>query len=271
MAKRILITGGTYGIGAGIARRLADEGATVVVAARSANADAPTGVTFIQGDVASAAGARAIADAALDLLGGIDVVVNNAGGTRVYPAGVAAIEADQWQAALDLNFLSAVFVNERLIPAMVAQGSGSIIHVSTAPARAPLGFLLHYAAAKAALATYSKGLALELAGKGVRVNTVTPGLIRSPGSDRSRQEVADAAGFDPAAMVAGIPLGRAGQPADIGEAVAFLVSDRAAYITGVDLAVDGGLKPGGLSADVNPRRRIRAGSPAGSARPCCRR
>ncbi|RKR91809.1 NAD(P)-dependent dehydrogenase (short-subunit alcohol dehydrogenase family) [Micromonospora pisi] len=241
--KRALVTGGTYGIGAGIAQRLIDGGASVVIAARSESPSAPARAKFVGGDVTSVAGAHAIAEAALDILGGIDIVVNNAGGTDVYPAGVSAIEDDQWQAALDLNYLSAVRLNSRLVPEMVAQGSGAIIHISTAPARAPLAFLLHYAAAKAALATYSKGLAVDLAPKGVRVNTVTPGLVESPGSDPLRQKVAAAAGFDPAMMISGIPLGRAGQPADIGEAVAFLVSARAAYVTGVDLVVDGGLNP----------------------------
>jgi NAD(P)-dependent dehydrogenase (short-subunit alcohol dehydrogenase family) len=243
VGKRVLVTGGTYGIGAGIARRLADGGARVVIAARSERADAPDGTTFVRGDISSEAGAQAVAGAALEVLGGIDILVHNAGGTRVYPAGSATIEDDQWQAALDLNFLSAVWLNTRLVPAMVAQGSGSIVHVSTGPARAPLGFLLHYAAAKAALATYSKGLATELAPRGIRVNTITPGLVESPGNDPNRQQVADAAGFDPALMINGIPLGRAGQPSDVAEAVAFLVSDRAAYIVGVDLLIDGGLTP----------------------------
>ncbi|MFE9189503.1 SDR family oxidoreductase [Micromonospora sp. NPDC007208] len=133
--KRALVTEGTYGIGAGIAQRLIDGGASVVIAARSESPSAPARAKFVGGDVTSVAGAQA------------------------------------------------------------------------------------------------------------RVNTVTPGLVESPGSDPLRQKVAAAAGFDPAMMIRGIPLGRAGQPADIGEAVAFLVSARAAYVTGVDLVVDGGLNP----------------------------
>jgi NAD(P)-dependent dehydrogenase (short-subunit alcohol dehydrogenase family) len=241
--KRALVTGGTYGIGAGIARRLLDGGAEVVIVAGSENVDAPAGAKFVRGDVTSQAGAHAIADEVLEFFGGIDIVVHNAGGSLVYPAGVEAIADDQWQAALNLNYLPAVWLNGRLVPGMVAQGSGSIIHLSTGPARAPLPFLLQYAAAKAALATYSKGMAVDLARKGIRVNTITPGLIESPGSDPLRQQVAEANGFDPAMMVQGIPLGRAGTPADVAEAVAFLVSERAAYVTGVDLVVDGGLTP----------------------------
>jgi NAD(P)-dependent dehydrogenase (short-subunit alcohol dehydrogenase family) len=241
--KRALVTGGSRGIGAGIVQRLLDAGATVVATARNTNPDTPAGAKFIIGDVGSADGAGEVAKTALEILGGIDIVVNNAGAGRTHPGGVMAIDDEQWQSALDLNFLPAVRLNAALLPTLLAQRSGVIIHISSGVTKNPPAALLHYAAAKSALETYSKGLSLELARSGIRVNTVTPGNVVSPGADEVRRQLGDAFGFDPVNLVAGIPLGRIGVPKDIAEAVGFLVSDNASWITGANLFVDGGGDP----------------------------
>jgi NAD(P)-dependent dehydrogenase (short-subunit alcohol dehydrogenase family) len=212
--KRALVTGGSYGIGAGIVAHLLGAGATVAAAARSAHAETPSGAKFVRGDVSTASGARAIAGAALEILGGIDIVVNNAGGSRVYPAGATTIEEDQWQAALDLNYLAAVRVNAELLPALLAQGSGSIIHISTGPARAPLPFLLHYAAAKAALAAYSKGLSVELAPKGIRVNTIHTGPRQLAGRRRTAPAGRRRGGLRPGPDGSGYPAWPRGCPGE---------------------------------------------------------
>lgn len=238
--RRVVLTGGSRGIGAGIARRLLAAGADVLTTARTAPDTLPDGLRFVTGDVSSAAGIQAIADAALEQLGGVDVVVNNAGASRTFPAGSLSIPDGDWQSALDVNLLAAVRLNSALLPQMVERGSGAIVNISSSAAFDVPAPLLHYGAAKAALIAYSKGLATEFAPQGIRVNTITPGHVESPGADKVRDDLATAFGIEVAAIHATVPIGRIGRPEDIAEAVAYLVSDRASYITGANLVIDGG-------------------------------
>ncbi|WP_328609152.1 SDR family oxidoreductase [Amycolatopsis sp. NBC_00345] len=240
--KRAVVTGGSRGIGAAIVQRFLDAGATVVTSARTPTEHTPSAAKFVRADVSTRDGVRALADAALETLGGVDILVNNAGDGRPFPS-VLEIGDDAWQASLDINFLAAVRLNAALVPSMVAQGAGVIVNLSSMITNAPMGPLLHYAAAKSALETYGKGLANDLAPRGIRVVTVAPGNVASPGSDVVRREMTEHLGLEESAFDVAVPLGRVGQPADIAEAIGFLVSDRASWITGTRLMVDGGESP----------------------------
>lgn len=241
--KRALVTGGSRGIGAAVVRRLRDAGAEVLTTARSAAGAVPEGVTFVEADVRTRAGAESIAAAAQKTLGGVDILVNNAGGAGPFRQS-ADIPDEEWQNQLDLNYLASVRLDALLAPGMRERGSGAIVHVSSAATPfAPPPFL-HYTAAKAALENYSRGLAVELAPSGIRVNIVSPGRTETPGGEATREEWArmvPGSGADNT----GVPLGRVGRPDDIAEAVLFLVSDRASWVTGNVLTVDGGEFPRG--------------------------
>ncbi|MGI5225221.1 SDR family oxidoreductase [Actinoallomurus sp. CA-142502] len=240
--KRALVTGGSRGIGAAVVRRLLDAGAEVLTTARSVTSAVPEGATFVEADVRSRAGAEAIAAAAQEALGGVDILVHNAGGARPHK-GSSAITDEEWQDALDLNFLASVRLDSLLTPGMRERRSGMIVHVSSAAVLTPIGPFLHYTAAKAALENYSRGLALELAPYGIRVNTVSPGRVATPGGEATREQWAL---LDPApGPNNATPLGRDGRPDDIAHAVLFLVSGRAGWLTGSNLVVDGGEFPRG--------------------------
>jgi NAD(P)-dependent dehydrogenase (short-subunit alcohol dehydrogenase family) len=242
--KRAVVTGGSRGIGAAIVQRLLDGGATVVTTARNPTDETPKAATFIQGDISTLAGAQAFATSALDQLGGVDIVVNNAAAARAHLGGVATIPDEEWLDALDLNYLSAVRVNNALLPALREAGAGSaIVNISSGAALTPAPPVAHYGAAKAALNAYGKALAAELAPLGIRVTTVIPGNVLTPGADALRQNFADAMGVSLADITAGVPLGRPGDPRDIAEAVAYLASDRAQWVTGASLVIDGGELP----------------------------
>jgi NAD(P)-dependent dehydrogenase (short-subunit alcohol dehydrogenase family) len=238
VGRRVVVTGGSRGIGAAIARRLSSAGADVVAVARNATPDTPD-VHFVAGDVSTADGVARIAEAALEHLGGVDIIVNNAGASSLHPNSLA-IPADRWQADLDVNLLAAVRLNGALLPQMLERGSGAIVHIASSVAYSLPGPLLHYGASKAALIAYSKGLATELAPQGVRVNTITPGSVATPGGDSARESIAAALGIPVDGLLSNIPVGHIGQPADIAEAVAYLVSDRASFVVGTNLVIDGG-------------------------------
>lgn len=245
---RVLVTGGTKGIGAAVAVRFAKAGADVVVAARTPVADLPAG-RFVAADIATADGAAALAAQATRLLGGIDVLINNAGSQTYLPGGALDAADDDWYRDLDTNLMSAVRLDRTLLPGMIAQNRGVIIHVTSGQARLPGPASLPYAAAKAATTVYSKGLANEVGKHRIRVNTVVPGLIETPAVTRRLDQIATDSGQDAETARrqlidrVGIPLGRPGLPADVAELVAFLASDRAAFLTGSQYVVDGGSIP----------------------------
>ena len=249
--KRALVTGGTKGMGEAIVQRLRGSGATVVTTARSAPADLLQPDLFIAADLSTTEGVEKVVSSVRDRLGGVDILVNNVGGSSAPGGGFAALSDDDWQAALNQNLLASVRLDRGLLPAMVTQGSGVIIHISSIQRRLPLfEATLAYAAAKAALSNYSKGLSNEVGPKGVRVVSVAPGFIQTTAATALIDRLAASSGIDANTAreqlmqsLGGIPLGRPGWPEEVAELVAFLASDRAASITGSEYVIDGGTIP----------------------------
>ncbi|MFD0733573.1 oxidoreductase [Planotetraspora mira] len=235
--RRALVTGGSRGVGAAIAQRLIDGGATVVTSARSSHDETPKNSTFISADIRTDDGARQLVHAAHEALGGLDILVNNAGAARAH---FGQIPDAEWEDSLAINFLSAVRVTNAALPALQEADRATVINISSGVAANPPAPLLHYGAAKAALASWSKGLAAQLAPVGVRVNVVTLGMVATPGGTELLQSVMEAMGAGVEQAYSAIPLGRVGAPQDVAEAVAFLASDRAQWIAGADLHINGG-------------------------------
>ena len=249
--RRVLVTGGGQGIGAAVVRRLRRAGAVAFTTARTTPEPLDEPDLFAAADVATQKGAARVAEAALARLGGIDVVVHNVGGSSAPGGGYAALSDNEWAAALDANLLSAVRLDRALIPAMIEQGYGVVIHVSSIQRVLPLHeSTIAYAAAKAALSNYSKALSNEVGPKGVRVLRVSPGFTETDAATRMIERLAQADGTDAAAArdalmrsLGGIPIGRPNTPDEVAELIAFLASDRAATLHGAEYAIDGGTVP----------------------------
>lgn len=208
-------------------------------------------LAFIQADLSMAAGCSKVVNEVTSHFGGIDILVSVVGASSAPSGGFAALSDEEWQKELNINLLAAVRLDQGLLPGMLKQGSGVIIHVSSIQRRLPLfEATLAYAAAKAALTTYSKGLSNEVGPKGIRVNTVAPGFIETSAALALIERLAKQSGTDLEAArqalmnsLGGIPIGRPGRPEEVAELVAFLVSDRAQSINGSEYVIDGGTIP----------------------------
>lgn len=244
---RVLVTGGSRGLGAAAVRRFAEAGATVVAMSRTAPAE-ELPATFVTGDLSTTAGVAEVGAKVLDAVGGVDVLVDNAGSAT---APVASLERtdESWLADLNANLLSAVRLDRILVPGMVERGSGVVVHVSSIASWMPQRGQVAYAAAKAALNAYSRTLATEVGEHGVRVVNVLPGFVATPGAVEHHQKIADADGtsLDEAqralAERLNVPMGRPGEPDDVAEMIVFLASRRAKWLTGAQFRVDGGIIP----------------------------
>src|ERR1700756_5877165 len=169
--KRVLVTGGTKGAGKAIASRFLQGGATVAITARSGPAE-KTAAHFIQADLSTSEGTAHVIDEMLNRFKGVDIVVHNVGGSSAPSGGFITVTDELWQQAIDENLYPAVRLDRGLLPSMIEQGAGVIVHISSIQRTLPLyDSTLAYAAAKAALTNYSKALANEVSPKGVRVLT----------------------------------------------------------------------------------------------------
>jgi len=249
--RRALVTGGTKGLGAALVKSLHEAGAQVMTTARSAPENPEEGVTYIQADLTTAEGVTKLAGEVLQRWGSVDILVNSLGGSNAPAGGFAALDDTVWFNELNLNFMSAVRLDRALLPAMLAKGAGVILHVTSIQRVLPLPeSTTAYAAAKGALSTYSKSLSKEVTPKGVRVLRVSPGWIETEASVVFAERMAAQAGTDYEGgkklvmdWLGGIPVGRPAKPQEVADLITFLVSPRAASVSGSEHVIDGGTVP----------------------------
>ena len=245
--KRVLVSDGTKGLGRATVERFLAGGARVITAARTIK-DTVEGVEYVEADLTTPEGGETLAKAAIERLGGIDILAHVVGGSASPAGGFVALTDEHWLAELNLNLLATVRLDRLLIPQMLERGKGVVVHVTSIQSVLPLPeSTTGYAAAKAALRTYSKSLSKELGPKGVRVNVVSPGWLMTEATgdflemlrtanggttEDARQSVLNTLG--------GISIGRGAQPEEVADLIAYLAADRASAIHGAEFVIDGG-------------------------------
>jgi NAD(P)-dependent dehydrogenase (short-subunit alcohol dehydrogenase family) len=245
-----LVTAAGSGIGLATAAAFAKEGSVVVALDRDVTALADLGgVEAVAVDLLDPAVPKQVADDTVGRHGRIDVLVNGLGGVFDHPGGFHRITDEEWQRALELNFLSLVRMTRAVIPHMLAAGRGSIVSIASNVGREPTPIFVDYSAAKAAIISLSKSLSIEYAPHRIRSNVVSPGPTRTPGFvDFFRDVIAPVQQLDTEAAIdwfvrdiTRMPTGRLGEPDEVANVILFLASDLAAQVTGSEYCVNGGV------------------------------
>jgi 3-oxoacyl-[acyl-carrier protein] reductase len=235
--RRAAVAGSSAGLGFAAARALAAEGVRVSICGRrrdrveAAAASISPDVVPLVADVSSIEGAAQFVDRSIETLGGVDIIVPNAGGPA--PGTFTTTAADEYLPALELNLLSVVAMCKQAVPPMQERGWGRVVAITSIAVRQPIADLILSNTARAGVTGFLKTLALEVAGDGVTVNSVQPGL-----HDTDRLQALH--GGDPSRLAASVPTRSIGRPEDFGALVAFLCSDHAQYVTGAAIPIDGG-------------------------------
>lgn len=239
--RRALVTGASSGLGLACAQALAAEGVAVAIASRSAERLTDAAATIdgdvveIVSDVSSTAAVGELITEAESRLGGIDILIANAGGPP--PGDFASTDLDAYETALHLNLLSTVAMCKAAVPSMQARGWGRVVAITSISVREPIGQLILSNTARAGVTGFLKTLAREVAGDGVTVNSMQPGM-------HATARLHSLHGEDLSAIAATVPAGEVGRPEDFGAVAAFLCSDHARFITGAALPLDGGAAHG---------------------------
>lgn len=229
--KVAIVTGAGRGIGRAIAEAFAAEGAVVIATSQSENHEFDASIDYHQQDVASDADWRRIAETTLAAHGRIDVLVNNAGIIAYEP--LHELTSADWDRVVAVNQTGVFYGMREVMPSMLAQGSGSIINVSSIWGNAAVAGAHAYHATKGAVRNMSKNAAITFATSGVRVNSLHPGFIATPLTDAQDAAVNEY-------VVGQTPMGRAGRPEEIAAGAVFLASDESSFMTGAELVIDGG-------------------------------
>ena len=237
--KTAIITGGASGIGLACARLFTREGARVAIFGRrqdrldQARKQIGDSVLAVQGDITHEQDIQRLVDTTLKELGQVDILINNAGTFTGGP--LHETDAEAWDRVFNTNMTGVFQLTRRVLPSMVEQGSGSIIHISSILGMVAMPQTAAYNASKGALNQFSKSIAVEYGAQGIRSNALCPGMIETEMTEELRSDTALMAEF-----LKGYPLGRFGQPEEVAQACLFLASDESAFITGTTLPIDGG-------------------------------